>query len=70
MSDQKFTIVEIKNYLLKQESRGDIMYNLTAENLLKANTEDESDFMCECGELISEEEFETLGMCDDCACTN
>lgn len=42
---------------------------LTAENVLKANTEDESDFMCECGELISEEEFETLGMCDDCACT-
>src|SRR5688572_22778833 len=35
--DEKFTIQEIKNYLLSQESRGDIMYNLSAENIVKAN---------------------------------
>ena len=71
MPDQKFTVEEFKNYLLKQDSRGDIMSNLSAENILKANEpdpRDESNYMCKCGELISEDEFEILGMCDDCAC--
>lgn len=35
--EPKFTIKEIKNYLLKQDSRGDIMYNLSAENIIAAN---------------------------------
>ena len=34
---EKFTVEEFKNYLLSQDSRGDIMYNLSAENIRKAN---------------------------------
>lgn len=43
---KKFTIQEIKNYLLKQNSMGDMLYFLTEENIEKANqpdTEDEFD---------------------------
>ena len=36
-----FTIEEIKNYILSQDSLGDVLYNLKAENIIKAN-EDES----------------------------
>lgn len=32
----KFTIEEIKNYIVSQESRGDILYNLSEENIQKA----------------------------------
>ncbi len=32
-----FTIQEIKNYILSQESRGDILYYLTEANIEKAN---------------------------------
>lgn len=32
-----FTIEQIRNYLLSQESRGDILYNLSEANILKAN---------------------------------
>jgi len=35
--EEKFTVQEFKNYLLTQDSRGDIMYNLSAENIRKAN---------------------------------
>jgi hypothetical protein len=35
--EEKFTIEEFKNYLLTQDSRGDIMYNLNAEYVIKAN---------------------------------
>lgn len=34
---EKFTIEEIKNYVLSQDSMGDIAYNLSAENIRKAN---------------------------------
>lgn len=37
---EKFTVEEFKNYLLTQDSRGDIMYNLSAENIKKANISD------------------------------
>ena len=37
---EKFTVEEFKNYLLTQDSRGDIMYNLSAENIRKANISD------------------------------
>lgn len=32
-----FTIEEIKNYILTQESLGDVLYNLSSENIKKAN---------------------------------
>ena len=41
--EETFTIEEIKNYLLSQDSRGDIMYNLSAENIHKANAPKEND---------------------------
>ena len=36
---RKFTIQEIKAYLNTQDSFGDIFYNLTEENIIKANEE-------------------------------
>jgi hypothetical protein len=41
-----FTIEEIKNYILSQDSLGDVLYNLTEEKIIKAN------------ELIEEDEDE------------
>lgn len=42
-----FTIQEIRNYILSQDSLGDVLYNLKAENIIKANEpkedEDEED---------------------------
>jgi hypothetical protein len=38
---EKFTIQEIKNYILSQDSLGDVLYNLKAENIIKANTPEE-----------------------------
>lgn len=35
--EEKFTIQEFKNYLLSQDSLGDIHFFLTAENIRKAN---------------------------------
>ena len=41
---EKFTIEEIKKYLRSQDSLGDIYYNLSADNILKANeVEDDED---------------------------
>lgn len=34
---ETFTIEEIKIYLMSQDSMGDIMYNLSAKNIIKAN---------------------------------
>lgn len=34
---KKFTIEEIKNYLIKQDSFGDALYFLSEENIEKAN---------------------------------
>lgn len=36
--EEKFTIEEIRNYLKQQDSMGDILYNLSAENIHEANT--------------------------------
>ena len=33
----KFTIEEIKKYVISQDSFGDVIYNLNAENIQKAN---------------------------------
>lgn len=40
MNKDKFTISEIRKYLSSQDSFGDIMHNLSVENIIKANTED------------------------------
>jgi hypothetical protein len=37
MPEEKFTIEEFRKYLDSQESRGDIYYFLSAENIRKAN---------------------------------
>jgi hypothetical protein len=39
--EEVFTIKEIRKYLEKQDSFGDIFYNLSAENIRKANEPDE-----------------------------
>ena len=41
--EKKFTVAEIKKYLLSKDSMGDIMYYLSAENIEKANEPEESD---------------------------
>jgi hypothetical protein len=35
--EEKFTVEEIKNYIKSQDSLGDVMYFLNAENIRKAN---------------------------------
>ena len=37
MAQTTFTVDEIRKYLLSQDSRGDILYNLSEENIIKAN---------------------------------
>ena len=49
MSEQKYTIDQIRTYILSQDSLGDILYNLTDENLSPPNdsydvSEDEEKF--------------------------
>ena len=38
-----FTIEQIKNYIISQDSLGDVLYFLTEENILKANESKEED---------------------------
>jgi len=40
---KKYTVDEFRNYLLQQESRGDIMYYLNEDNIDKANEPEEDD---------------------------
>lgn len=35
--EEKFTVEEFKNYVLSQQSMGDVCYYLSAENIKKAN---------------------------------
>lgn len=37
MVQTTFTIDEIRKYILSQDSRGDILHNLSEENIIKAN---------------------------------
>ena len=47
---ETFTIEEIKNYILSQDNLGDVLYNLSAKNIIDANdTEDENNGCCEDG---------------------
>ncbi len=48
--EKKFTVAEIKKYLLSKDSMGDIMYYLSAENIEKANEPDE-----ECEDIQDED---------------
>lgn len=36
-TERKFTVEEFKNYILSQDSMGDILYFLSEENIIKAN---------------------------------
>ena len=36
-----FTIEEIRNYILSQDSLGDVLYNLKAEKIIEANQQKE-----------------------------
>lgn len=42
LDNMTFTIEQIRNYLLKQDSLGDVLYNLSEANILKANVVDDS----------------------------
>lgn len=58
-----FNVEQIKNYLLKQDSMGDILYNLSEENIEKANAEPEYPEECpECGYHLEGED--TCPECD------
>jgi len=48
-----YTVEQIRNYLKKQDSFGDVMYNLKEENIDKAN---QTVWKCEdCGEEYSKD---------------
>ena len=36
---RKFTVEEFKNYIMRQDSLGDVAYNCTEENIIEANKE-------------------------------
>jgi hypothetical protein len=38
-----FTIEEIRNYILSQDSLGDVLYNLKEENIIKANQPEDNE---------------------------
>ena len=38
-----FTIDEIKNYILSQDSLGDVLYNLSVSKIIEANLPEEDD---------------------------
>jgi hypothetical protein len=40
--EKKFTVAEIKKYILSKDSMGDILYYLSAENTEKANEPEET----------------------------
>ena len=61
-----WTVDQIKKYLMKQDSMGDMVYNLSDENIELANLEQykcietvlDNEYMA--GDLISEEAYEEL----------
>lgn len=38
-----FTIPEIRNYILSQDSLGDVLYNLKAEKIIEANNKEKEE---------------------------
>lgn len=64
MSDLKFTIKEIKKYILKQDSMGDIIYNLSEDNIMEAN----ATYCPNCELETSETMLEVFnGVCEGCS---
>ena len=68
---EKFTIEEIKAYLLSQDSMGDILYNLSAQNIREVNLvqDDEDDefttcMFCDCD--IEVKDIVDEGICPVC----
>ena len=57
---ETFTIEEIRNYLHSQDSLGDIHYNLSVKNIIKAN-------YCYCGKPIdtSNPDCVEAGLCKE-----
>jgi hypothetical protein len=43
MEEQKFTVEEIRKYIMSQDSLGDVMYYLKAEKIIEANEPQEDD---------------------------
>jgi len=42
--EETFTIEQIRNYLLSQDSKGDILYNLSADAIFRANNVENDEF--------------------------
>lgn len=39
-----FTVEEIRKYIMSQDSMGDTLYNLKAENIIEANLPEEEEY--------------------------
>lgn len=59
----KYSIEEIRNYIISQPSLGDVLYFLSEENINKANKPKEK---CRCEDSIDESfcDFKACGRCD------
>jgi len=63
--EEKFTIEEIRKFILSQDSMGDIAYNLSAENIKKANEPEEVEEEVEIGRDVEFPHTEEMA-CPDC----
>jgi hypothetical protein len=64
MSDLKFSIEEIKKYIMSQDSMGDIMYNLSEDSIVAAN----ETYCPECELETSQTMLDVFnGVCDICS---
>jgi len=45
--EEKFTVEEFRNFILSQDSLGDVMYYLDAKNIRKANFKDDNELLGE-----------------------
>tara|TARA_R110000851_G_scaffold47424_1_gene115078 strand:- start:40070 stop:40267 length:198 start_codon:yes stop_codon:yes gene_type:complete len=64
MSDLKFSIEEIKKYIMSQDSMGDIMYNLSEDSIVAAN----ATYCPECELETSQTMLDVFnGVCDICS---
>jgi RNA polymerase-binding transcription factor DksA len=59
---RKFTIEEIKNYIISQDSLGDVLYNLNEQKIEEAN----NPHCVNCGEPITVEMSWENEYCHDC----
>jgi hypothetical protein len=41
--EEKFTIEEIRNYIIRQDSFGDVLYNLSSASIIYTNTQEDED---------------------------